>query len=357
MSGLLDHLRRHIAHQGPLTIAQYMEACLGHPQFGYYMRRDPLGRAGDFITAPEISQMFGELIGLWTAQVWADMGAPTPFNWIELGPGRGTLSADALRAMTAAGGLSGVLDVHLVETSPVLRARQAEALEAWSPQWHDALVALPPGPGVVVANEFFDALPVRQYLRAEDGWRERTIALSADGELTFDQSPRLGIDPLLPMGLASAPVGAVVEVSPMSVGIARTLGERVMRDGAAVLIIDYGHGASAPGDTLQAVKAHAFHGVLDTPGEADLTAHVDFAALASAAREVGATIYGPVSQADFLGALGIGLRAERLKAEADTELRRAVDAAVERLTAPDAMGRLFKVMAIAAPGMPPPAGF
>lgn len=357
MAGLLDHIRRRIAQDGPLSVAEYMSLCLGHPEYGYYMTRDPLGRAGDFITAPEISQMFGELIGLWAAQLWHDLGRPAPFKWIELGPGRGTLAADALRAMRGVPGLPTALEVHLVETSPVLRQRQGLALPDWAPIWHDAVADVPQGPAVIIANEFFDALPVRQYQRESDGWHERVVTLADDGALGFVATPRLGIAPLLPPGLARARPGDVVEASPAAVGIARALADRLVRDGGAALIVDYGHGASVPGDTLQAVRGHAFCDVLAAPGEADLTAHVDFAALAAAAHGAGAAVFGPVAQGDFLKSLGIEVRAARLKAAAGASEGAAIESALRRLTAADAMGRLFKAMALSAPGQTPPAGF
>jgi len=357
MSGLLDHLRRRIAHEGPLSVAQYMEACLAHPEFGYYMTRDPLGTAGDFTTAPEISQMFGELIGLWAAQVWIGMDRPGRLHWIELGPGRGTLSADALRAMAGVPGFKDVLSVHMVETSPVLRRRQASALGDWAPEWHAGIETLPAGPAVIVANEFFDALPIRQFIRDGKVWRERGIGVGDDGGLEFIAGPRLGIDPVLPAGLDKVPDGEIVEAAPAASGIIRALADRIRAEGGAVLIADYGHAASAPGDTLQAVKGHAYHDVLSDPGEADLTAHVDFAQLATAARETGAAVFGPVTQGRFLQSVGIEVRAERLRAGADADGRAAIDAALRRLTGTDAMGRLFKVLAITSPGLPVPAGF
>jgi NADH dehydrogenase [ubiquinone] 1 alpha subcomplex assembly factor 7 len=357
MSALLDHLRRRIAHEGPLTIAQYMETCLAHPEHGYYMTRDPFGEAGDFTTAPEISQMFGELIGLWAAQVWQSLGMPENLKWIELGPGRGTLSADAHRAMSGVPGLSECLEIHLVETSPVLRERQAATLSNCSPVWHDTLATIPTGPCVFIANEFFDALPVRQLVRAGAGWKERTVTMSATGALEFSQSPMLGIDPLLPRGLKSVTDGDVAEISPASIGIVRAMADWMRTEGGAALVVDYGHNISAPGDTLQAVKNHTYHEVLDAPGEADLTAHVDFAELASTARQAGADVHGPVAQAMFLKALGIEIRAAQLCDKASSDQQAAINSALARLTASDAMGRLFKVMAITAPGLPQLDGF
>jgi NADH dehydrogenase [ubiquinone] 1 alpha subcomplex assembly factor 7 len=357
VSGLLDHIRRRIAREGPISVADYMALVLGHPEHGYYMTRDPFGRAGDFVTAPEISQMFGELVGLWSAQVWDDIGRPKPFKWIELGPGRGTLAADALRAIKGIAGMADALDIHLVETSPLLREHQARAIAAWSPQWHGALAQVPDGPAFVVANEFFDALPVRQYQRGEAGWHERLVTATKTGELAFTLSPRLGIDPVLPPAFAHARPGAVVEVSPAATGVMRALADRLVRAGGAALVIDYGHATSAAGETLQAVKGHAYADPFAEPGLADLTAHVDFQALADTARGTGAQVFGPVEQGDLLRRLGIEVRAGRLKANADAAGRAAIDAALQRLTVTDAMGRLFKALAVTAPGQAAPAGF
>jgi NADH dehydrogenase [ubiquinone] 1 alpha subcomplex assembly factor 7 len=357
VTGLLDHLRRRIALEGPISVADYMALALGHPEHGYYMSRDPFGRAGDFVTAPEITQMFGELIGLWSAQVWHDIGKPQSIKWIELGPGRGTLCADALRAMKGVAGLADALEVHLVEISPLLRERQREALSALKPSWHDALAQVPPGPAVIVANEFFDALPVRQFERGKDGWHERLVAIDDAGRLAFTLSPRLAITPVLPAGLAEVRPGDVVEISPAAIGQMRTLADRLVRDGGAALVVDYGHARSAPGETLQALKGHAFADVLAEPGLADLTAHVDFQLLAETARATGAQVFGPLGQGELLRRLGIEIRAERLAANADAAGKAALQAALERLTGEDAMGRLFKAIAVMAPGMAGPAGF
>jgi NADH dehydrogenase [ubiquinone] 1 alpha subcomplex assembly factor 7 len=354
---LTDHLRRRIEAQGPLSVADFMGDALGHPQFGYYMTRDPLGAAGDFITAPEISQMFGELIGLWCVVQWRSMGAPDPFRLVELGPGRGTLMADILRA---AGGASpeftAALGVHLVETSPILRAAQAKALASIrpGPAWHERFDDVPGGPLIVIANEFFDALGVRQFERSSEDWRERLVDSDGDG-FCFILSPPLESPPALPPGLGSLRVGDVVEVSPAGLEIAAALGRRLAATGGAALIIDYGHSQSAAGDTLQAVKGHAYFGVLDTPGEADLTAHVDFAALGRAAAAPGAAVYGPMGQGAFLDSLGLGARAATLIAETSPGRAREITAARARLSG--SMGELFKVMVFTAPGLLPPPGF
>jgi len=366
VAGLADHLRRRIARQGPLTVARYMEEALSHPRYGYYRHRDPLGAAGDFITAPEISQMFGELIGLWCAVVWESLGSPAPVNLVELGPGRGTLMADALRAARRTPAFLAAVAVHLVETSPLLRARQRDALPAagvaGTPAWHEDFDGVPEGPLLLIANEFFDALPVRQFQRSPEGWRERLVDVGPDGDgFRFALSPPLAGIPLaadtVPPGVDGAPEGSVIEVCPAGIGLARAIGERVARRGGAALIVDYGHTESAFGETLQAVKGHAFHPVLSDPGEADLTAHVDFAALARAAGGAGARTFGPVDQGEFLERLGLGARAEGLLAKAAPEQAPDIRAARRRLAGRKHMGALFKALAITGAGMAPPPGF
>lgn len=353
MTGLLEHLKRRIAEEGPLTVADYMAEALGNPRHGYYVGRDPFGRAGDFITAPEVSQMFGEMIGLWMALVWRAMGAPAPVHLVELGPGRGTLMADLLRAAGSAPGFRAALQVHLVETSPALRAMQREALGGQPALWHDGLDQVPAGPTLVVANEFFDALPIRQFQRVGETWRERRIGLGPEGGLRFV----LNEAPARPSFLGEAPEGAIAEVCPDALGLARALGERLARFGGAALVIDYGHVRSGLGDTLQAVKGHAHHEVLEDPGEADVTAHVDFQALGEAAAKGGAAVYGPIPQGEFLPRLGLGARAAMLLDRATPEQAKDIHAAYRRLTDPDEMGSLFKVLCLAAPGLPTPPAF
>ncbi len=338
-----------------------MAEALGHPRYGYYTGRDPLGNDGDFITAPEISQMFGELIGLWCAVVWQAIGRPDPVNLVELGPGRGTLIADGLRAAARmAPEFPSALKLHLVETSPVLRDRQRQALAPIHPRirpsWHRNLSSVPPNPVLVVANEFFDALPVRQYVRAADGWRERVVGLSPDGEhFQFLPGSVVATDPV--PAAAAGGEGDLVEVCPDGNATAAAIGEQVASNGGAALIIDYGHSRSAPGDTLQAVRRHAFADVLDQPGEIDLTHHVDFEALALAASAAGARAYGPIPQGVFLGRLGIEHRAETLLKSASPDQAVDIHAALRRLVHPGEMGELFKAIAIAHPDHPPPPGF
>ncbi len=344
MTPLAERLARDIAASGPMPVARWM--ALGNAL--YYATRDPLGAAGDFTTAPEISQMFGELIGACFADIWRRAGSPAPVRLVELGPGRGTLMADMLRSMGAAGWSPAV---DFVEMSPVLRAAQAGRVPGAA--WHDSLDAVPDdAPLLLVANEFFDALPVRQFVRVARGWRERCVTVDgarfAPGIGTADATAM--IDP----GLADAVAGTVVEVSPASTAIAAEIGARLRRHGGAALIIDYGHAGPATGDTLQAVREHAPADPFADPGAVDLTCHVDFTALAAAA---GVSVGGPIGQGDFLRAIGIDARAEVLRRRATPVQRDGIDAAVARLTGETAMGSLFKVMALTGPGWPAPAGF
>lgn len=336
-AALPERLARAITLAGPISIAQFMAAANAH----YYATRDPLGTRGDFVTAPEISQMFGELIGAWAADLWLRAGKP-PVAFVELGPGRGTLAADALRVMGRAG-LSP--PVHFIETSPVLRAEQVKRVP--DAVWHGDGTTLPGDVAlIVIANEFFDALPIRQLVRAASGWHERLVACQ---DLLF--LPIAGgvvPDTIIPPDLATAAPGSVIETSPAAVAIMRDLATRIVSQGGAMLTIDYGYAGPALGDTLQAVRGHAYANPFDAPGEQDLTAHVDFATLGAAAQEAGAAVFGPVSQGSFLTALGIEART--------AALGDGVRADRDRLIAADQMGELFKVLAIAAPHWPQPAG-
>ncbi|UCH73848.1 MAG: SAM-dependent methyltransferase [Rhodospirillales bacterium] len=359
LSALADLLRDRVISAGPLSIADFMGEALGHPEYGYYSTRDPFGVAGDFVTAPEISQMFGELVGLWCAQVWRTTLAPRPAALVELGPGRGTLMADALRAARMLPEFLGSLAIHLVETSPPLRTRQRHVLADYPVQWHRSLQSVPGGPAFLIANEFFDALPVRQFELTEAGWCERLVGLDPDGAgfrvvLAQEAEPR---PPIPPETIALARVGDVAEVCPAALTLAEQIGHRIVRHGGAALIIDYGHAMSAPGETLQAVRGHARHDPLEAPGEADLTAHVDFATLSAAAAVAGAAVYGPVPQGLFLSRLGIAERAHRLRRGATPAQALEIDAACHRLIAAEEMGTLFKALAITPPGSPAPPGF
>jgi NADH dehydrogenase [ubiquinone] 1 alpha subcomplex assembly factor 7 len=349
-SPLAAEIRRQISIAGPMPVSQFMDLCLSHPEYGYYMSRDPIGGHGDFITAPEISQIFGELIGLWAAEVWRLMGKPADIHLIELGPGRGTLMLDALRASRAAPEFRKALAVHLVETSPALRQRQRETLADFDAPifWHGSLSDISAGPAIVLANEFFDALPIHQAIKQSDGWHERVVALDKKGDLTFGHAaaPLRSFDQALPHQVRQAAVGAIYEWRPDRV--VGDISRRVVQDGGAALVIDYGHAASAAGDTLQAVRGHAYTDPLAEPGLADLTAHVDFEALASSARSAGARTHGPIEQAVFLRRIGIDTRAAALKAVAPQAIATKIDASVARLTAGErtGMGAMFKVMVL-----------
>jgi len=360
---LAEIIAQRIRLQGPITIAEYMALALGHPEHGYYRRADPLGKAGDFTTAPEISQMFGELIGLWCAEIWRLMDSPEQFNLVELGPGRGTLMADALRAAKVLPGFNDAASIHMVETSPALRERQEVALAGSRPvTWHDDFGGVPAGPMILISNEFFDALPIHQFERTADGWRERQVTLDGDGFAFTLSTNRSPAEVLIPEILRmSAPARAVIEVSPASVSTMTAIAQQLEEDGGAAIIIDYGHTAPGAGETLQAVRRHAFHNVLSDPGSADLTAHVDFAALAAAGHPH-AAIHGPVTQREFLKSLGIELRAGQLRQRATEAQARDIDTALHRLIDPAEMGTLFKVLVAcdrglaAPPGLEPTAG-
>jgi SAM-dependent MidA family methyltransferase len=360
MPALKDALLALIADEGPISVDRYMGLCLGHPTLGYYTTRDPFGVDGDFTTAPEISQMFGELLGLWAAQVWHDMGAPASCRLIEIGPGRGTLMADALRAMARAlPAAAASLSVHMVETSPVLRRRQQATLGARAGQiiWHERIEDALEGPVIVLANELLDALPVRQFVAAPDGWHERLVGLDAGGGLSF------GLAPAATGGLgALLPAGTVLEIPHAADALAGRLASHVVRHGGAALLIDYGSGEPGTGDTLQAVKRHRFVDPLAEPGEADLTTQVQFGRVQAVAKAMQARVHGPVPQGVFLARLGLAQRAEALMRQAAPEGAAAIAAAAERLagmdgSAPTAMATLFKAMAIADPGLGDLPGF
>jgi SAM-dependent MidA family methyltransferase len=340
-----------IAQAGPMRLSDYMALCLLHPEHGYYTGRDPLGAAGDFTTAPEISQMFGELAGLALAQAWLDQGRPAPFVLAELGPGRGTLMADVLRASSAVPGFRAAAEIWLVEASPVLRARQAAALADHAPRWASEVSALPDRPLFLLANEFFDALPIRQFHRSPEGWRERVVGL-AGGAMAFGLSAPLTLPELA--ARADVPPGGIVEISPAARQIAAALAARIAARGGAALIVDYGAGPSL-GDTFQAVRAHRKVDPLAEPGLADLTAHVDFAALAEAARA--AAVTPPTPQGLWLERLGIAARAHVLARRLTGAALESHLAAHRRLTDAAEMGSLFKAIALHPHGSPPPPGF
>ncbi len=365
MTRLAEEIRTIIDTEGPMPFDRFMELCLAHPKYGYYITRDPFGADGDFVTAPEISQMFGELVGLWAAHIWSSMDCPEVVQLVELGPGRGTLMADALRACRVAPEFLAAIEVTMVETSPVLRQRQQEALaDCGVPvSWALGLSEVPRGPLIVIANEFFDALPVRHFARVQEGWSEKLIGNGPDGR--FYAGVSSNPEPLIQ---ADAPLGSVLEIGAIGHQYMSELARNIADFGGAALVIDYGHTQTSLGDTVQALWRHQPISPLEAPGECDVTAHVDFASLGRAAEASGALVSGPVTQASFLMQIGLLHRADALKRRADPAQSIDIDRAVERLTGtePEAgaggkavpgMGALFKAMAITSTNVPKPPGF
>ena len=350
-AALGERFRRLIAATGPISLAHYMAEANAH----YYASRDPLGAAGDFITAPEISQMFGEMIGVWLADIWLRAGKPNPVLYVELGPGRGTLARDCLK-VAARFGLRP--QVHFIETSPVLR--QAQAGGVADARWHDDLSTLPTdAPMLLVANEFLDALPVRQMVKTPRGWRERMVGVIADetGSPAFTPvAGELPMDAAVPEAFREAAAGTIIETCPAAAAVTAEVARRLAIQGGAALLIDYGYDAPQAGSTLQALRAHQHHDPFAAPGEADLTALVDFATAAEVARRDGARVLGIVGQGAWLEAMGIGTRAQALVQSSPAHAG-SIAAALERLTHPEQMGTLFKVMGLAAPNWPDGAGF
>lgn len=354
-SDLNQILKRRIAERGPLSVSEYMETALYHPELGYYIKAKPIGAEGDFVTAPEISQMFGELIGLWCVQAWRDMGRPAQFRWIELGPGRGTLMQDALRAASQDPHFIEAAQICLVEKNEYLKTRQATALHTFTGvEWYADLGEIPDAPSIVIANEFFDCLPIDQFVFKNQNWFERQIGLDASGELAFQTGDA-------PVAIAHRPghavEGDISESCPAAEALVKSLVARLLKSSGRALIIDYGYPGPAIGDTLQAIGRHKFADVLQTPGQVDITAHVDFTTLSNAAGQIGAAVDGPVEQGTFLTALGLDMRAETLKARATETQASAITAATDRLAHPDQMGQLFKVLSLSSPGLPVPPGF
>ncbi|RUM95950.1 class I SAM-dependent methyltransferase [Pseudaminobacter arsenicus] len=348
MTPLKKRITALIETGGPLSVADYMALCLFDPQHGYYTTREPFGVAGDFTTAPEISQMFGELIGIWIRLAWESTDKPLPVAIAEIGPGRGTLMKDMLRTLARlAPELFPVARFSMIETSPRLAAIQKKTLATTDAavEWHVTLDTLPQMPLIIVGNELFDAIPIRQFVRTSGQWRERCIGLDEQGELRF-VAGAASLDPsLLPESAANASDGAIFEVGPARTALMDAISQRINAHGGAGLFIDYGHAEPGIGDTLQALRKHRYADILGEPGRADLTAHVDFASLAATARQHGldATL---MTQGDFLLDLGLLERAGRLGAQADTATQEKIRGEVERLAGPDAMGTLFKVLVV-----------
>lgn len=353
MTRLGKRLIAQIERSGPIPVAEYMTQCLLDPQHGYYTNVQPFGSQGDFVTAPDVSQMFGELLGLCLAQSWVDQGSPKPFILAELGPGRGTLMADLLRAASRVPGFIDAAEIWLVEASAPLRSVQLEALAGYRVNWSETVDGLPDGPLFLIANEFFDCLPIRQYRRTQAGWQEQMIG-AEDGELGFVLGAALP-DPAVPDRARDLPEGALIETSAAGVAIAEEIARRIEEHGGAAIIVDYGDWNST-GDTLQAVRKHRKIGPLDQPGRSDLTAHVDFSELATAARPHVA-VSEMVSQGDLLLRLGLGPRAEALSKNCGPQELKALRSAFRRLTHPDEMGQLFKAIAFFPKNAPAPAGF
>ncbi len=362
MTASSDHLSRRIRSEGPVSVAEFMADALYHPMHGYYMTRDPFGSGGDFTTAPEISQMFGELIGAWCTERWQAIGRPERIHMIELGPGRGTLMADALRAASVEPEFHRALAVHLVEISPVLRDVQRATLSGETEQidsihWHTGLETLPKGPSLIVANEFFDALPIRQFERTSAGWCERLVTVEREN-FRFTLSPPLPAHEIpVSSGIRdTAECGAIAEVRPAAAAAAAQIAAHLARFGGSALFIDYGHQSSGTGDTLQSLRRHAITDALCDPGAADLTAHVDFDAIE---RSVSADVdvHGPVTQGVFLRRLGIEVRAEALARNTTAARASDIAKAGRRLVENDQMGRLFKVMALTSRDQSVPPGF
>lgn len=349
---LAERLKQRIASDGPISVEAYMQACLADPDAGYYATRHPIGKDGDFVTAPEVSQIFGELVGLWAAAIWQSMGAPKAVVVAELGPGRGTLMADALRAWQSVSGLLDAVSVVLVETSPALRAMQKTRLDG-APvtlRWSERIEDLPQGPLILIANEFLDALPVRQLVRREGAWRERVVALGPDRGFIFAEGNPVD-------WVQDAPDGSIFETRPGVETLVSALAARAAHAPVAALLIDYGHDTPGFGDTLQAVRRHACADLLAAQGEADLTAHVDFAALKRTAEAVGLTPYGPMPQGAFLLKLGLEARRDRLLQRATQAQREAILSGAARLVDPRQMGLLFKALALTSAGLAPPPPF
>lgn len=357
-----EYLKTIISAQGPLTFAQYMSIALSDSRHGYYTTKQPFGKKGDFITAPEISQMFGELIGIWAASLWQASGTKEEVAIVELGPGRGTLMHDFLSGTKNVLGFHNKISIHLIEISPKLKDIQKEALRPFSDkikvQWHNTFDEIPAKPAIIVANEFFDALPVHQFINTENGWRENMVGINAEGDLDIILSPSETTScALIPKKRRNSPIGAIIETCPAAIAITRDIAEHINKNGGAALFIDYGYDEPIIESTLQSVKNHKFHDLLKAPGSADITAHVDFLLLKQVAEECMATAYGPIEQGSFLHAVGINIRADMLKNKADEKHKKDIDSALERLTDSSQMGELFKCIALTHPQWPMPEGF
>ncbi|MEZ5790756.1 MAG: class I SAM-dependent methyltransferase [Nitratireductor sp.] len=347
-AGLRKRLARMIAHSGPMSLAEFMHVAMSDPVDGYYNRKPAIGSKGDFITAPETSQLFGEMIAIWCVSAWYEMGSPGTVALVEAGPGNGTLMADLLRSARNFPDFLSAIHVHLVETSPAMMARQRERLSGLANDihWHASMEAVPPIPMLFIANELLDVMPIRQYVKSGRNWLENCVGLDGAGKLAFTLGAGQ-IDPaLLPEGHQLEPDGAVFEISPAREAFILELCERLKNSNGAALLIDYGHSASGFGDTFQALRTHTYANALAEPGQADLTSHVDFAPLTALARATTIAAAPICSQGDFLLAMGLLQRAGILGANADAARREQIRGEVQRLAGPDEMGNLFKVMGL-----------
>ncbi|MFL2769585.1 MAG: class I SAM-dependent methyltransferase [Rhodospirillaceae bacterium] len=353
MSGpnISDVLGKRINRDGPISVAKYMEAVAK----AYYAEGTAFGKDGDFVTAPEVSQIFGELIGIWCVTAWQALGQPRNFNLVECGPGRGTLIADALRAIKdIAPSFLDSASVHLVERSQSLRAQQKERLTIYNAKWHNDFSTIPNGKVIIIGNEFLDALPTRQFQKTNLGWCERLVDYKhKEFSYCLDPNPTNIIDETY----NDACLGSIIEYSEAVEDIIKQMAQLCLDDRGVSLMIDYGHIQSGIGETLQALKHHSYHPILKEPGTADITAHVDFALVAQAARSMGVETWGPLEQGLWLRRIGVNIRQTQLCAGKSTEDAKAIRSGVRRLVEPDAMGSLFKVIAFAPPGIGPLAGF
>ncbi len=357
MTPLFSIIHDIISSEGPITLERYMEIVLHHPDYGYYRHDDPLGAHGDFVTAPEVTQMFGEMVGVWCVEVWKQMGEPNPFALLELGPGRGTLLMDILRATSKITGFQKAFRLHLFESNATLRKIQKEKLGDYAPVFVENIERLPWMPTIVLANEFFDTIPMRQFFKTEKGWRERLVDCQAGRLLFIEGEPQL-----TPLGVAAnvagdTRIGWTYEVSPSSLAIVQQVSGHVVRHGGAGLIVDYGYSAPMGADTLEAWHKHKFIDPLEFSGEADVTADVDFSALKTIALHTGARVVGPIGQGEFLKNLGIEVRAAQLVRSASEDTAAVVKADLNRLIDPAHMGVSFKAMSILAPSLKDAPGF
>lgn len=344
---LPDILQDEIKRQGPMPLSRYMELCLAHPEQGYYMTRDPFGAAGDFTTAPEISQMFGELIGAWAADAWMQMGAPSSFVLLECGPGRGTLMSDLMRATKHVPGFHEAAEIHFLECSPVLKDRQRETLSGYEVTWHTAMASVPTGmPVILIGNEFLDALPVDQLIKNGRNWDVRCVDYADDAFRFVTQNASEVLTDLILPGLIDFDDGDVVEVSKDLNQFLKSAFFLIQNKGGTALFLDYGYAHTAAGDSVQALYKHQSVSIFEHIGHADLTAHVNFENVARLAMEGGLTVHGPATQGQFLRRLGIEARAQTLLSRASDVQGKEIRGAVQRLCAPEQMGDLFKVIAV-----------